>query len=56
MIDKAKQELRIFPVMEVWARDLDKQDMAALASMQSGGKKPDETEVDYKQRIGGVKL
>ena len=56
VIDKAKQEGRILPTMEAWARELGKQDMAALksfldksqpiaalAAMQTNGQKPDET-------------
>ncbi|WP_054340388.1 phage protease [Neptunomonas antarctica] len=58
-IDKAKQEGRIVPAMEAWARDLGKQDMAALqafldkskpiaalAAMQTDGTKPDADNVD----------
>lgn len=54
VIDKAKQEGRLVPAMEAWARDLGKQDLAALqsfldksqpiaalAAMQTTGKKPD---------------
>ncbi|WP_293266749.1 phage protease [Neptunomonas sp.] len=54
VIDKAKQEGRLVPAMEAWARDLGKQDLAvlqsfldksqpiaALAAMQTDGKKPD---------------
>ncbi len=56
IIDKAKQEGRLVPAMEAWARDMGKKDMAALqafldksqpiaalAAMQTTGKKPDET-------------
>jgi len=56
VIEKAKQEGRIVPAMEGWARELGKKDMAALqafldkaqpiaalAAMQTKDKQPDET-------------
>jgi phage I-like protein len=59
VIDKAKQEGRLVPAMEAWARDLGKQDLAALqsfldksqpiaalAAMQTDGKKPDADNTD----------
>jgi phage I-like protein len=59
VIDKAKQEGRLVPAMEAWARDLGKQDLAALqsfldksqpiaalAAMQTTGKKPDADNTD----------
>jgi phage I-like protein len=59
VIDKAKQEGRLVPAMEAWARDLGKQDLAALqsfldksqpiaalAAMQTDGKRPDADNTD----------